>query len=140
MRNLITRIELAMMETALNAADPAEDYKAKRKALQDLQMLPSSSEPEIKQAIMQRLAALNKEAELLGVKEGGWDSGDISPTQPDGDIAVKNALRGKLQTPAQSNSPANRQKMISDLTTRAQAGDKGAAATLAAFKRSGVTK
>lgn len=129
-----------MFETALNPSDPAEDYKAKRKALQDLQMLPSSSEPEIKQAIMQRLADLNKEAKSLGVKEGGWDSGDISPDQPDGDIAVKNDLRGKLKTPAQANSPENRQKMIANLTAKAQAGDKGAVATLAAFKRSGVTK
>lgn len=61
-----------MFETALNPSDPAGDYKAKRKALQDLQMLPSSSEPEIKQAIVQRLADLNKEAKEKGVlkKEG----------------------------------------------------------------------
>lgn len=67
MRNFITKIQLAMFESELNPSDLAGDYKAKRKALQDLQMLPSSSEPEIKQAIMQRLAALNKEAKAKGV-------------------------------------------------------------------------
>ena len=56
-----------MFETALNAENPLDDYKAKKKALQDLQMEPSSSEPEIKQAIMQRLADLNKEAKALGI-------------------------------------------------------------------------
>ena len=127
-----------MFETALNPADPAEDYKAKRKALQDLQTLPSSNEPEIKQAIMQRLAALNKEAEAKGVKEGGWDAGDISPTQPDGNIAVNKELSGKLKSKAELNSPEHRQKMIADLTARAKAGDRGAAASLAALQRSKV--
>ena len=70
MRDLITKIELAMFETALNAADPLNDYKAKKKALQDLQMDPSSTDPEIKQAIMQRLADLNKEAKSLGIIKG----------------------------------------------------------------------
>lgn len=67
MRDLITKIELAMFETALNPSDPLSDYKAKRKALQDLQMDPNSSDPEIKKAIMQRLAALNQEAKSLGI-------------------------------------------------------------------------
>ena len=67
MRNLIKKIEIAMFETALNSADPLADYKAKRKALQDLQMDPQSSDPEIKKAIMQRLADLNKEARSLGI-------------------------------------------------------------------------
>lgn len=70
MRDLITKIELAMFETALNAADPLNDYKAKKKALQDLQMDPNSTDPEIKQAIMQRLADLNKEAKSLGLIKG----------------------------------------------------------------------
>jgi len=71
MRDLITKIELAMFETALNSADPAGDYKAKRKALQDLQMDPESNDPEIKRAIMQRRADLDKEAKSLGLNVGG---------------------------------------------------------------------
>lgn len=71
MRDLITKIELAMFETALNSADPASDYKAKRKALQDLQMDPESNDPEIKRAIMQRRADLDKEAKSLGLNVGG---------------------------------------------------------------------
>jgi hypothetical protein len=68
MRDLIYKIELAMFETALNPSDPLGDYKAKRKALQDLQMNPSSSDPEIKNAIMQRTADLEKEAKANGIK------------------------------------------------------------------------
>ena len=70
MRNLINKIELAMFETALNSADPKGDYQAKKKALQDLQMDPNSTDPEIKQAIMQRTAELEKEAKAKGIKTG----------------------------------------------------------------------
>lgn len=70
MRNLINKIELAMFETALNPADPKGDYQAKKKALQDLQMDPNSSDPEIKQAIMQRKAELEKEAKSKGILKG----------------------------------------------------------------------
>ena len=68
MRDLIYKIELAMFETALNPSDPAGDYKAKRKALQDLQMNPGANDPEIKNAIMQRTADLEKEAKAKGIK------------------------------------------------------------------------
>jgi hypothetical protein len=71
MRDLITKIELAMFETALNADNPLDDYKAKLKALQDLQMDPGSDDPEIKRAIMQRKADLDKEAKSLGLDVGG---------------------------------------------------------------------
>jgi hypothetical protein len=71
MRDLITKIELAMFETALNSADPLGDYKAKRKALQDLQMDPESNDPDIKRAIMQRRADLDREAKSLGLNVGG---------------------------------------------------------------------
>jgi len=71
MRDLITKIELAMFETALNAGNPLEDYNAKRKALQDLQADPESKDPEIKRAIMQRMADLDKEAKSLGLNVGG---------------------------------------------------------------------
>lgn len=69
MRDIITKLQVTLFETALNPNNPAEDYAAKRKALQDLQMDPESKDPTIKQAIMQRLADLNKEAKAAGVKE-----------------------------------------------------------------------
>jgi len=74
MRDLITKIELAMFETALR---DKEDLLAKRKALQDLQAIPSSSDPEIKAAIMQRKADLEKEAQAKGFAESGDDFDSI---------------------------------------------------------------
>ena len=71
MRDLITKIELAMFETALNADNPLDDYKTKLKALQDLETDPESNDPEIKRAIMQRKADLDKEAKSLGLDVGG---------------------------------------------------------------------
>ena len=57
-----------MFETALNPANPADDYKAKSKALQDLQMDPIvGKDPELSKAVIQRKADLEKEAEKLGV-------------------------------------------------------------------------
>lgn len=53
-------------ETELRNLD---DLRAKRKALQDLQMDPNSNDPEIKQAIMQRKADLEKEAKAKGMSE-----------------------------------------------------------------------
>lgn len=67
MRDLITKIELAMFETALNSADPKGDYEAKKKALHDLEADPASDDPEIKKAITQRRADLEKEAQAKGV-------------------------------------------------------------------------
>lgn len=58
-----------MFETALNPANPAEDYKAKTKALQDLESQTGNDDPEIKTAIAQRKADLDKEAQTAGVKE-----------------------------------------------------------------------
>lgn len=78
MRDIINRLQVTLFETALNPNNPAEDYAAKRKALQDLQMDPSSDDPTIKQAIMQRLADLNKEAKTAGVKENFDDSAEYN--------------------------------------------------------------
>lgn len=70
-----------------------------------------------------------------------WDSGDIKDTQPDGDIAVKQDIaKNPVPSKAEMNSPEYRQKIIADLTARAKAGDKGAAASLAALQRSQVSK
>ena len=68
MRELITRLDLALFETALNPSDPAADYKAKLKALQDLQLDPiAGKDPEIRNAIIQRKADLEREAKEKGV-------------------------------------------------------------------------
>jgi hypothetical protein len=71
MRDLITKIQLAMFETALNSADPAADYNAKRKALHDLEMNTiATDDPEISKAIQQRKLDLDKEAKAKGVTTG----------------------------------------------------------------------
>ena len=71
MRDLITKIQLAMFETALNSADPAADYDAKRKALHDLEMNTiANDDPEIAKAIQQRKLDLDKEAKAKGVTTG----------------------------------------------------------------------
>ena len=54
-------------ETALTGAD---DLRAKLKALQDIQMDPNTEkDPELKQAVIQRRADLEKEATAKGLKE-----------------------------------------------------------------------
>jgi len=67
MRDLLSKLDAIVSETALK--DKA-DLEAKRQALQDLQMDPTaSSDPEIKQAIIQRKADLEKEAKSKGFDE-----------------------------------------------------------------------
>ena len=71
MRDLLSKLDSIISETALQSQD---DLDAKRKALQDLQTDPvASKDPEIKQAIVQRKADLEKEAEAKGFTEGGID-------------------------------------------------------------------
>ncbi len=67
MRDLLSKLDAIVSETALQSP---EDLQAKRKALQDLQMDPvASTDPEIKQAIVQRKADLEKEAKAKGFAE-----------------------------------------------------------------------
>ena len=66
MRDLLSKLDTIISETELR--DKA-DLQAKRKALQDLQMDPNSVDPEIKTAIMQRKADLEKEAKAKGLSE-----------------------------------------------------------------------
>jgi hypothetical protein len=71
MRDLLSKLDSLVSETTLQ---DKEDLQAKRKALQDLQMDPvASTDPEIKQAIIQRKADLEREAESKGFTEGGVD-------------------------------------------------------------------
>ena len=73
MRDLLSKLDSIVSETALQSQD---DLDAKRKALQDLQMDPTaSSDPEIKQAIIQRKADLEKEAKAKGFSES-FEIGD----------------------------------------------------------------
>jgi hypothetical protein len=72
MRDLLSKLDALVSETALQSQD---DLDAKRKALQDLHMDPNSSDPEIKQAIMQRKADLEKEAKAKGFTES-FEIGD----------------------------------------------------------------
>jgi hypothetical protein len=72
MRDLLSKLDAIVNETALR---DREDLEAKRKALQDLQMDPNSSDPEIKQAIMQRKADLEREAKTKGFSEA-FEIGD----------------------------------------------------------------
>ena len=76
MRDLLSKLDAIVSETQLNPNDPKGDYQAKKKALQDLQMDPVAAEdPEIKQAIIQRKADLEKEAKQKGVIEN-FEIGD----------------------------------------------------------------
>jgi len=70
MRDLLSKLDAIVSETALNPKDPKDDYEAKKKALADLEADPNA-DGEIKDAITQRKADLDKEAESKGVFEVG---------------------------------------------------------------------
>jgi hypothetical protein len=73
MRDLLSKLDAIVSETNLKDKD---DLAAKRKALQDLQMDPVAAEdPQIKQAIVQRKADLEKEAKSKGFTES-FEIGD----------------------------------------------------------------
>ena len=77
MRDLISKLDAIVSETALNPNNPQGDYDAKSKALQDLQMDPNvADDPELSNAVIQRKAALEKEAKTLGIKEELFQIGD----------------------------------------------------------------
>ncbi len=72
MRDLLSKLDSILNETALNPKDPKGDYDAKKQALADLANDPAASkEPEIVKAIDQRQADLDKEAKDAGVFEMG---------------------------------------------------------------------
>lgn len=78
MRDLLSKLDAIVSETALNAQDPKGDYEAKKKALDDLEADPvAAKDPEISSAIDQRRSDLDKEAKAAGVFEVG-DSFGIS--------------------------------------------------------------
>lgn len=56
----------------LNPLDPHGDYKAKSKAIQDIQLDPATSkDPEMKKAVIQRKADLEKEYSKLKEDKAG---------------------------------------------------------------------
>jgi hypothetical protein len=77
MRDLISKLDAIVSETALNPKDPKSDYDAKSKALQDLQLNPNvADDPELSNAVIQRKADLEKEAARMGIKEDLFQIGD----------------------------------------------------------------
>jgi hypothetical protein len=92
MRDLISKLDAIVSETALNPKDPQGDYDAKSKALQDLQLNPNvAADKELSNAVIQRKADLEKEAARMGIKEDLFQIGDdfgISFSK-DGEIATE---------------------------------------------------
>jgi hypothetical protein len=70
MRDLLSKLDKILIESALNPKDPKGDYEAKKQALDDLEADPvAGKDPEISQAITQRRADLEKEAKSSGIEE-----------------------------------------------------------------------
>ena len=69
--------KLGVAETALNPRDPAGDYAAKRKALQDLGMNKAVDQ----QAVLQRRLDLDREAKAKGVAEAGMPQSVVKNKQ-----------------------------------------------------------
>ena len=92
MRDLISKLDAIVSETALNPNNPQGDYDAKSKALQDLQLDPNvADDPQLSKAVIQRKADLEKEAATMGIKEDLFQIGDdfgISFSE-DGEIATE---------------------------------------------------
>ena len=101
MRDLLSKLDAIISETELR---DKEDLQAKRKALQDLQMDPNSNDPEIKQAIMQRKADLEKEAKAKGFSEAFEI--DRSELKPAHDKGYSDASNGIDKNPFNPESPA----------------------------------
>lgn len=77
MRDLLSKLDNILTESALNPKNPQEDYQAKKQALADLEADPvASGDEEISAAINQRKADLEKEAKSLGVKDYTKDLSD----------------------------------------------------------------
>lgn len=102
MRDLLSKLDAIVSETELK--NP-EDLQAKRKALQDLQMDPvASTDPEIKQAIIQRKADLAKEAKVKGFDESfELDREELKPAH---DKGYADAAKGITKNPFNPDSPA----------------------------------
>jgi len=99
MRDLITKLDVALFETALNPRNPGEDYQAKKKALFDLEMDPVIiKEPSLMKVIQQRKLDLEKEAQTKGVgKMHKSPSGKMTNMNPKDDDYEINYGKGAPQ-------------------------------------------
>jgi hypothetical protein len=94
MRDLLSKLDGIVKETALNPKDPKGDYQAKSQALDDLEQDPIvSADPELSAAVDQRRADLEKEAESAGVLEVG-DAFGISFNE---DFEIETEIAGFLE-------------------------------------------
>jgi len=120
MRELLSKLDAILNETALNPNDPKGDYDAKRKALQDIQINPETSkDKDLRSELVRRLSSLEKEAKEAGIKEssdakneqfqigdkikygiysspGTWDEAEITDIINNGDILVVNKKDGTV--------------------------------------------
>jgi hypothetical protein len=71
MRDLLSKLDSIVNESALDPKDPKADYEAKKKALYDLEMNPKID----KDAVQQRKQDLEREAKAKGVFEIGDEFG-----------------------------------------------------------------
>lgn len=141
----------ALKETAKGYSLPASQLPGK----QELLKTPVTGFEKAKAAVKDTVKGMmgRKDVEHFGsgrsVDEGWFDtlanklnpdSSDIKNTQPDGNLELNRDLAGALKSRAEINSPANRQKMLADLTANAATGDPRAISTLAAFKRSAMSE
>ncbi len=97
MRDLLSKLDTILVESALNPQDPEGDYQAKSKALQDLQSDPVASEdPDISKAIIQRKADLEKEAKSLGIdtKSESFEVGDDFGISFSEDLEIESSIVG----------------------------------------------
>lgn len=94
MRDLLSKLDSIVSETALNPKDPKGDYQAKSQALDDLEQDPVvADDPELSAAVEQRRADLEKEAESAGVLEVG-DAFGISFNE---DFEIATEIAGFLE-------------------------------------------
>ena len=71
MANKPEEAEESVEESSSTSLKNKEDYKAKKKALQDIQMDPNThKDEELKKELMRRKAELEDEAKKIGIKEG----------------------------------------------------------------------
>jgi hypothetical protein len=75
-RDIISKLEVVLFETALNPQNPKADYEAKKAALAHLEKSNKDNDPSIAKAIQQRRLDLEKEAQAKGVKDESVEEND----------------------------------------------------------------
>jgi hypothetical protein len=104
MRDLLSKLDKILNESALNPTDLKGDYSAKRKALQDIQLNPNTEkDPDLKSALMRRIRDLEKEAKLKGVNEETTLQ-DLKKEPMAKDPVIAKAIKQKEQEEGQEES------------------------------------